>query len=108
MIVYRQYKGCKRTRSRRDGQGVIDLDHPVIGRLVLGPTVRLHPIADVIDFLEILLPVDDQLVVLPNSSAGFLPASAVGHSFDVFDSLLLAIAANDVPLLVNMFEQLIP
>ena len=73
-----------------------------------GPAVRLQPVADVIDFFEVLVLVDDQLVVPPNSSAGFLPASAVSHSVDVFDALLLAIAANDVPLLVHVFEQLIP
>ena len=43
---------------RRDGEGVVHLDRPMAGRLVL-PNVRLQPVADVIDFLEVLVPVDE-------------------------------------------------
>ena len=66
--------------------------------------MRLQPVADVIDFLEALVPVDDQLVLVPDSPTGLLPASATGYSVDVFDIILLAVAADDVPLFVNVSE----
>ena len=43
----------------RDRQGIIDLDHPVISRPILGPTVRRQPVVDVIKILEALVPVDE-------------------------------------------------
>ena len=48
------------------------------GQIVL-PAVRLQPVADVIDFFEVLVPVDDQLVVPPGSSGDLPLASAAGH-----------------------------
>ena len=88
----------------RDGQGVVNFDHPVIGRLILGPAVRCQPVVDVIDLFGVLFPVDDQLVIVPDSSDGLLPASAAGSSIDVFDIILLAVAADDVPFFVDVSE----
>ena len=62
---------------------------------------------DVVDFLEVLVPVDESLVVIPNSSAGLLAASAACYSIDVLEVLLLAVAANDVPFLIDVLEQLV-
>ena len=69
--------------------------------------MRCQPVADVIDFLEVIVPLDDKLVIVPDSPTGLFPASAAGYSVHVFDIILLAVAADDVPLLVNVSESLV-
>ena len=53
-LVLHETKG-----RRRDGEGVVDLDHPVTSRLVLIPAVRRHPVVVVVDLLDVLVPVDE-------------------------------------------------
>ena len=68
--------------------------------------MRRHPVVDVVNFLEVLVPVDEELVVIPNSSTGLLSTSPARHSIEVLDVLLLAVTADDVPLLIDVPEQL--
>ena len=89
--------------SRRNGESVVHIDRPIAVQITL-PTVRLQPVADVIDFLEVLVPVDDQPVVIPDSPAGLLSASAASDSVDVFDVLPLAVTADDVSFLIDVSE----
>ena len=93
-------------RRRWHRKGVCSTYGPVVRRLVLLPAVPLHPLADVVNLVKVLVLVDEQLPLPSISSAGLSATSLASSSVDVLVIDVLAVADNHVPVLVQVLKSL--